>query len=389
MRTKAGLLLTFILIVGNLASCDSTHPSQVNQETEIAAGQSNLAVETLAATAAATQVIETTASYTPFPAATPTPTPIPLSDPILDDLLAEGYTQGDLIRFFIGVDTGGMVFGGPDFDNPLPPQLDTIDDAGNTYSYIQYESRELNNCHLLFFYTDMDGTRLIHHVDASKLNERIASLTVSPMDQMYPAPLACLPFGWGDVNENGNIDIAVTFLWGNNIDGSEVHIFEVKDGTTIVDLVADLPGVISPWDYDPHYLDLLVIDLAWVHHDCIYPPIRTFWIYYWDEDAYVDQTPQFDLQDFLTSIADGVRERHGSPFVPSRDVEPLVKILVMYDKWGRRDVGWQLYEELSDPGKWPGTDEESLRWLEADIEHFRKEYEAGLDFTPNDYCQPY
>jgi hypothetical protein len=247
----------------------------------------------------------------------------------------------------------------------------------------------LNNCHLLFFYTDIDGTRLIHHVDASKLNERIASLTVSPMDQMYPAPLACLPYGWGDFNENGNIDIAVTFLWGNNIDGSEVHVFEVKDGTTIVDLMADLPGIVSPWDYDPHYLDLLVIDLAWVHHDCIYPPIRTFWIYYWDEDAYVDQTPQFDLQDYLTSIVEGLRERHGSPFVPSHDIEPLVKILVMYDKWGRRDVGWQLYEELSDPGKWPGTDEESLRWLEADIEHFRKEYEAGLDFTPNDYCQPY
>jgi hypothetical protein len=389
MRTKAGLLLAFLLIVLNLASCDSIQPSQINQASKFDADQSTQTAEMLAKSTAATQVIETTATNTPSPIATRIPTPIPLSDPILEELLAAGYTQGDLIRFFIGRDTGGMLFGGPDFDNPLPPQLDIDDEAGNTYSYIQYENRELNNCHLLFFYTDTDGTRLIHDVDASKINERIASLTVSPVDQMYPAPLGCLPYGWGDVNENGNIDIAVSFLWGNNIDGSEVHIFEVRDGTTIVDLMANLPGVISPWDYDPYYLDFLVIDLAWVHHDCIYPPIRTFWIYYWDGDAYVDQTSQFDLQDYLTSIADGLRERHGSPFVPARDIDPLVKILVMYDKWGRRDDGWQLYEELSDPVNWPGTDEESLRWLEADIAHFRGEYEAGLDFTPNDYCQPY
>ena len=71
---------------------------------------------------------------------------------------------------------------------------------------------------------------------------------------------------------------------------------------------------------------------------------------------------------------------------PERLLNPMVTILLLYDRMGKRDEGWQEFLEMADLENWPGTDEKALQWLESDIEHFREEYEGGLPFTPNDYC---
>ena len=68
-----------------------------------------------------------------------------------------------------------------------------------------------------------------------------------------------------------------------------------------------------------------------------------------------------------------------------RHIGPLVSLLLLYDKAGQREAGWQKFLRLADESNWPGSDQAALDWLRADVAHFRQQYEAGVAFTPNDH----
>ena len=342
-------------------------------------------------------------THTQTPTFTPISTPTPnLSDASIEELESQGYTQDDLIRFeifspFDGAaffssmgEFFGNVFGGPQFDVENPPnRLEHRGREGQVYTYMQYAAPDGSNCHLLFFSSKGSTSMLIADIDVSQLNERINVVITSPADMMYPTPLFCLTGDWGDINDNGLPEIPVTLLWGNNYTGGEVHIFEVNEDETVVDLTEDLPGAMSHWYFNPAYSDQMVVDLVWADHDCIYPQSPfSFWVFDWDGEGFSDYTASefYDFSTYIDRLKQLVISRYGNPIHPGIDIGPIVSVLLMYDKMGQRDKGWEEFLEMVDIANWQDTAADDLKWLEDDVAHFTSQYNSGAPFTPNDYC---
>jgi hypothetical protein len=290
-----------------------------------------------------------------------------------------GYVRANLAGFATTDLGGSTTFGGPDYKRTVP-QL-----THGKYTYLQYVAEKTGNCVLVFVVSTGNENTVIATVDVSQLNKRIRGLVTPTGDDFLPW-LQCSPFGWGDINRNGRPDIPVTLIWANQYTGSELHIFEIVDDTTVTDLTKDLPGIMSPWDFDPSRTDQAVVDVAWAGHDCIYPPIYIFWIYDWRDGKYVDITPELDFSNYLASLKSDITQNYGNPFNAFSSIGPLTQLLLIYDRTGQRDKGWQEYQDLTDLSHWPGTSIEDVKWLQSDIDHFTQEYKAGKPFTPNAYC---
>jgi hypothetical protein len=284
---------------------------------------------------------------------------------------------------------GHMNFGGPDFDDPIRPESLTVSlPSGPTYTYVQYMTPESTTCHLLFFAAENADNRLIADFDIAQLNDRIGNIVEGLLEETEPgAPLFCLPYGWSDVNRNGKPDMPVTILWANSYNGGEVHVFEITDDETVVDLTAGLPGPVYHWEFLPTNSTLLVVDRIWARHDCLYPDSPFgFWLYEWNGTVYTDTTANYTFSEYLSYLEDLLEA--GQPFEPNLDIGPLVSLLLTYDYGGQREVGWQKFIELADPNNWPGSEPEALAWLQHDVAHLTAEYEAGLPFTPNNFGCP-
>ncbi len=155
--------------------------------------------------------------------------------------------------------------------------------------------------------------------------------------------------------------------------------------STVVDLTKDLPGIISPWSFDPSRTWQPVFDLSWATHDCIYPPMAVTWIFDWRDGKYVDITSEVDTSEYIDLLKEIIQKGYGSSFNPL-NIEPLTLLLLTYDRAGRRDQGWQEYLELADLSHYPNTPAIDAEWLKSDVEHFSIEYKKGWPFTPNAYC---
>jgi hypothetical protein len=355
-----------------------------------------------------------TLSSSPTKTRQPTSTLIPTStlfyadDPIFDELDELGYILDEEPQIFSHISPSegatffsnmgeffGLWFGGP-ADAPKE-RLVLTSPEGRTYTYLQYLSSDGKNCHLLFFVSDQSENVLIGDVDASQINARIRDQGVtSAADALLKPPLFCLPYGWGDVNYNNLPDMAVTFLWGNNYNGGEVHIFEITQKQQVVNLTEDLPGPVNYWEFDPlsAYPDLMVMDLAWAEHDCLYPGSpKVFRIFSWSGSAYIDimSNEYLDFSSWINQLTGLVESSYGGPFIPPIHLGPILTILLLYDNLGEREICWGTFLEMIDSDNWPGTDARSQEWLQAEVDHFRKFYNAGKPFTPgrySGYCEP-
>ena len=54
--------------------------------------------------------------------------------------------------------------------------------------------------------------------------------------------------------------------------------------------------------------------------------------------------------------------------------------LLDYENSGRRDEGWRIYWELTDPGHWPDLRQKATQAITRRRENLRVKYEAGLEF---------
>ena len=320
-----------------------------------------------------------TSSPEPTQTPIPTPTQINVSDPRIKELENNGYKRQDLARFEVSASGETTLFGGPDSEHTFPQLVD------GPYAYFQYFDEETRNCKLVFADTKDDKYSLISIIDVSELNERIKR-EVTPTSYSYGPNLQCSPLGWGDINRNGMPDMSVALMWANHYTGSEVHIFEILGESTVVDLVKDLPGIISPWAFDPSQTRQAVFDLSWANHDCIYPPMAVTWVYDWRDGKYEDITTEVDFTQYIDSLRETISHGFGEPFDASVNIEPLTTLLLIYDRTGRRDQGWREYLELTDQSHWPDTPPDTAKWLKSDVEHFTREYKLALPFTPNDFC---
>lgn len=237
---------------------------------------------------------------------------------------------------------------------------------------------------MVFTVLENGQNRVLSIVDASTINQRIYNAAMDPI-----VLWGCFPSDWGDINQNGSPDIAVQFYWGGRLGTAEIQIFEVDHDLEVTDLTRDLPGMISPDWFDPSSTQLTVIDDAWFLHDCFYPQIFVYRVYDWKDGKYLDITPQIDISSYLDQRKTALHAWSGKPFEGKRNIGRLTEFLIMHDRIGQREQGWQEYLRLTDLENWPGTDAENAAWLKSDVEHFQKQYELDHPFTPNNYhCPP-
>lgn len=313
------------------------------------------------------------------PTRAPTATAIALADSRIAALESAGYVRAPLAGFSASGIGSSTSFGG--LNRTSATQLQQ-----GQYTYLQYVLPSTGNCQLVFVRLSPGNDQVIAVIDVSKLNRRLGAQIAHNDPTGFPA-FQCAPMGWGDVNQDGKPDMPVTFIWANYVTGSELHIFEIVDTSTVSDLTQDLPGIISPFDFDPTHTWQTVADLAWVNHDCIYPPLDAFWRYDWIGDRYVDVTARGDYTGDIAALTSEVSQLFGNPFGPAQ-IKLLTQLLLIYDRSGQRKLGWQKYKEMTSLDHWPGTAASDLSMLKSDLAHFTQEYAAGRPFTPNNACEP-
>ena len=404
---KTSLFLILILL---LTACNAAPPEPTYTPTSppsATATQTSAPTFTPSPQPTATET-QLPPTETPLPENSPLSTLPPVSSPFVEDLVANGYEHYPIVPFhaFFSADepenafpSGWSLiagwddqrFGGPRFDIPNPADslsVDSID--GNTYYMQFYHSSQgdYENCVTLFYQAKDAQADLIFHFDLNQESDYRRSVVENAE---FSTTLFCNANGWDDVNRNGYPDIAVSYFWGDNYWNSELHIFEARPEGEIVQLTKNLPGPVSLWDYwtfGP--MPLFVIDAQWKTHDCLYPGVPfSNWFYVWDEeqDSYVDfsANPDLNLDFFADQYRRTITASYSQGFYPDSVIGPLASLLLLYDKAGLREQGWQEYLTLSDLDNWSELAPEAREWLEYDLSHFEDEYNANIAFTPGSY----
>lgn len=212
------------------------------------------------------------------------------------------------------------------------------------------------------------------------------------------------PLGWGDMNGDGLLELPVWaanggYCWACN----RVYVLQLMPGE---DNDAD-PGVRELTGAVP-FLNLLVNPTIpkWLNDlngdgnpeiealDARFefgfglaqqdsPRINR--VLGWGEDSYVDLSRAYPgyLQAQAERASDEVRSTYGQPLPDKHIIGRAVSVLLAYDAQGRREEGWPIFLELSDPVNWDGEAQPGLAALMLRIrEHFDYLIQQGEIFAP-------
>jgi hypothetical protein len=105
----------------------------------------------------------------------------------------------------------------------------------------------------------------------------------------------------------------------------------------------------------------------------------------WDGSRFADASPwspgYFDGQ--IQRAAEAVQATYGQPLASQDVLGKALTVLLAYDASGRRDEGWAVFWQLSDPANWPGEAIPGLLdWLDRIRQHLRGQFERGESFAP-------
>ena len=105
----------------------------------------------------------------------------------------------------------------------------------------------------------------------------------------------------------------------------------------------------------------------------------------WRDDRYVDVSLAYPgyLQAQAERARDEVQSTYGQPLPDKHIIGRAVSMLLAYDAQGRREEGWPIFLQVSDPVNWAGEAEPGLVALMLRIrEHFDYLIQQGEVFAP-------
>jgi hypothetical protein len=137
------------------------------------------------------------------------------------------------------------------------------------------------------------------------------------------------------------------FLW--RLPESATHFYEIRDTATVVDITADLPGLLR-WN-TAHSLQPLTFWVDDPRH--IYTPhqwLTVSRVYQWNGEQFADVTADYagEYVAEANTLADEWRERSGHPLAIPLDEMSLLRIPLLYEKAGMREKGLETILELAD-----------------------------------------
>jgi hypothetical protein len=195
---------------------------------------------------------------------------------------------------------------------------------------------------------------------------------------------------WSDINQNGLGEFAVTFQYcpqgclENGV--AAVHFYEITNTYQVVDITADLPGVIHPGKMvqsrDPLTL--------WVHDLLAYDSgayLQTAWIYAWEGAGYVDVSRQYAqaYQAQIDQIVTGIQAAYDAPLTTAR-LDMLAILLLSNKAKLPQQPTLTTFLQVSDPSRWPGTGATTTCWLQLGRAYAQRDAGKGRPFSlpPNE-----
>ncbi len=190
---------------------------------------------------------------------------------------------------------------------------------------------------------------------------------------------------WSDINQNGLLEFAIYYQYCNQgcVDYGvvAVHFYEITNTYQPVDITADLPGVIHPWNII-HHGDPLDI---WLYGLIEYEPnifIESSWIYAWGDSRYTDVTSQHAAE-YKAKIDQNILEiqgQYGIAITSSRI--DFLEILVLANKAKLpREQTLGTFLEITNPVHWPGTDKTMSCWLQLARVYAQRDVDANRPFS--------
>ncbi|NUM44351.1 MAG: hypothetical protein HUU38_06550 [Anaerolineales bacterium] len=332
---------------------------------------------------------------TPGPSPTPTATIIPISasDDFWLDLQAQEYT---LFSGSSTVGPGGYIYSAYIFldstfwaKSPPMPYREAQDTEGCRIAFYRWDGEK--NVFLYSFpgvqYTDksvygMFGGYPISCVAVDWENPFTWSFFGGPTQDDLNAISAS--GAWSDVNQNGNPEFAVLYRYCSNgclnYGVIAVHLYEIQTTSKVVDLTANLPGVIEPikgFVHSTDPLDFYIYDptLEYCYKWCT---IETFWIYAWDGEAFIDVTPKYadEYRKKGETILASLKEKKA---VWPREFD-LLEILFLYEKAGLRREAVDIFLEITDLSRWPNAIPDEVCWLQFARASIQEDFGRGRPF---------
>jgi len=209
--------------------------------------------------------------------------------------------------------------------------------------------------------------------------------------ELYPALKLDGP--WSDINHNSLPEFAMYYQYCSNgclePGAPAIHFYEIQSSARIVDITADLPGVVQPSRMihaaDP--LELYVYDpiLAYCYKWCAFD---TWWIYGWDGEKLVDVTPKYadEIRQSGQEKVARIKKGYGQPL--NGDEWQLLEILFVYEKAGLRNEALAQFMEVSDPKHWPADDTWFNCWLQSARAQAQEDYRLGHAFRFPPFWNP-
>ncbi len=257
-------------------------------------------------------------------------------------------------------------------------------------------------CRLAIYRLDADQNSLLRSFTAPKYPEGAGySFPVSckAVNWDHPSPdfswggsltsdigeLLGLDGNWSDINQNGLPEFAVVFQYCNQgcIDHGvvAVHFYEITNTYQPVDITANLPGVIQPWNI-VHNIDPLDI---WVYDLVEYEPktfIESSWIYAWNERGFIDVTSQHggEYKSIIDQNIADIQDEYGTPITHTRI--DFLEILVFSNKAKfSTEQTLETFLDITNSAHWPGTDNSLSCWLQLARAYAQRDANARRPFS--------
>jgi hypothetical protein len=191
-----------------------------------------------------------------------------------------------------------------------------------------------------------------------------------------------------DINQNSLPEFAI-YSWycPNACDGDEgsLSFYEVQSPILVEPITVDLPGALFP-NHFLHSTEPLTIEVSDVTKEIdVRVSIYTWWVFAWDGDTFVDVSHNFidEYEAKIDTIKQRIENRMGIPFSINSisQLEDLLRVIYLFEKSGQVDRGLHDYLELTDISNYPGTDDNSLCWLQYTRALFQRDYSEGRSLS--------
>ncbi len=323
---------------------------------------------------------------------TPTATMIPISDSdnFRLDLQEQGYT---LFSSSSTIGPGGYVFSAyifldSTFGTRTPPRP-------------YRETQDTEGCRIAFYRWDGEENMFLYSFSGAQYTEKSAytGYPISCFPVVWEDPFTWSGYAsptqedlepinakgsWSDLNQNGMPEFAIKYHYCSNACENygviSVHLYEIKTTSKVVDITADLPGIIEPikglvHSTDP--LDFYVFDptLEYCYKWCT---LETFWIYAWNGEQFVDVTPKY-VDEYRAKGERLIASLEQKETVSFREWD-FLEILFVYEKANLRQEGLDHFLEITDPARWPNADPWEQCWLQGARAQALEDYAIGRPF---------